>query len=414
MAGAAIARWSCNRQLAFRIGTPAWCRPRQRGTTKKSIVFRLLCLLLVLSLGVEADTADQRIRSLLKRTWEQKRIAAGDNGPVLDLDQNSRADLLVLLHHGVSLAALQQHYGWSTLELARRLAELKQAGLLLEPGPGHYRPGILVMTTEETASHFPVDATLVNRAADLVVRELPKIGEAYRALSDADAVEFSRATLFLLSNVALDNWQIRNVEQRVLRAERPQRGGSRFYFSLQEDAPDDGLEAFGIFGNHTGRYGPYVVGVYGNRRNANAANFLLLSSATAAQIMGLEVVQPDPRQALIAGYVAKEPQFASTFERLGWTRDGERQALVLRRQDLHHLERIAGLLTEDYVKLLEGSLPVLRATYENSPYRNEVSFEEYFIWWYHLFYSAVTERLHQTGHIEMPEQGITTYIVDPR
>jgi len=72
---------------------------------------------------------------------------------------------------------------------------------------------------------------------------------------------------------------------------------------------------------------------------------------------------------------------------------------------------MASLVTNDLVALLERYRPAVRQAYEESPYSREVTFEEYFMWWYHLFYTDVTDRLIAEGYIVDPESGITTYLI---
>ena len=50
--------------------------------------------------------------------------------------------------------------------------------------------------------------------------------------------------------------------------------------------------------------------------------------------------------------------------------------------------------------------------YMNSRYAEEITFEEYLIWWYHFLYSEVTNQPERKGIISIPRTGITTYAVD--
>jgi len=53
----------------------------------------------------------------------------------------------------------------------------------------------------------------------------------------------------------------------------------------------------------------------------------------------------------------------------------------------------------------------LASAHERSPYSEEVTFDEFFIWWYHLFYSATTDWLAHRGLLEVPRFGNTTYLI---
>lgn len=324
--------------------------------------------------------------------WSHKKIASGSNGPQLDLAQPHFQELLLRLHEGLPP------------QQGETLRQLSTAGLVREATPGVYRPTVMVMSLAETARFMPVDSGLVEQATALVQRMLPQLRQQYARLSCASAVPFEDASLFLLSDVLLDNWQIRQVENLVLKAERPLRQGGRFYYALQEDVPGDGLEAFAIYGNHVRTYGPYVLGVYGNRREDNPHNFHLLTKEQLERISGADETPgslEERKQKLL-----QRIQGGAVFEEIG-------PVLVLSRDDVKSLESMAQPLTADLVRLLQQHRKELESRYAASPYRDEVTFEEYFIWWYHLFYTAVTERLREAGDVRIPAAGIATYLVVP-
>ena len=61
--------------------------------------------------------------------------------------------------------------------------------------------------------------------------------------------------------------------------------------------------------------------------------------------------------------------------------------------------------------LLEGHRRALEAQHRNSPYAAEgVGFPEYFIGWYYVFYTDVTNQLARRGMIAMPRTGTLTYL----
>ena len=79
--------------------------------------------------------------------------------------------------------------------------------------------------------------------------------------------------------------------------------------------------------------------------------------------------------------------------------------------DYFALGNVAGLIVDDLAALLESEKEALRRVFERSPYVEETSFEEYLIWWYHLYYTAVTDRMAELGMLTPPANGVVTYIV---
>ena len=78
--------------------------------------------------------------------------------------------------------------------------------------------------------------------------------------------------------------------------------------------------------------------------------------------------------------------------------------------DNKKLNKIANLLTNDLIDLFEKNRGILENNYKNSSYCNEITYEEYFIWWYHIFYTEVTENLISKDHIKRPATGVFPYI----
>ena len=73
------------------------------------------------------------------------------------------------------------------------------------------------------------------------------------------------------------------------------------------------------------------------------------------------------------------------------------------------MSEFAGWATDDLIAFLEARRDALTSAYEASVYSGEITFEEYFMWWYHFFYSAITDALVTEGVIEIPAAGVATY-----
>ena len=63
------------------------------------------------------------------------------------------------------------------------------------------------------------------------------------------------------------------------------------------------------------------------------------------------------------------------------------------------------------VELLDEYRPIIERIHASSPFGQEVSFEEYFIWWYHLYYTAVTDQMAAKDMLAVPASGITSYVI---
>ena len=92
-------------------------------------------------------------------------------------------------------------------------------------------------------------------------------------------------------------------------------------------------------------------------------------------------------------------------------RDGAATVPVITPDENRALSRMAAAVLPQLLALLERHQTDIRAAFDDSPYADEVTFEEYFMWWYHLYYTAVTDRLISEGHVERPGAGITSYVI---
>ncbi|MEE8241796.1 MAG: hypothetical protein V3R16_11055 [Nitrospirales bacterium] len=366
------------------------------------------------------DYVAERIQVLLARQYDHKMISSGQNFPSVNVQHAHRGDLTILLRDGVPVLSIRDYFGWSAAEMQQRLDELVAAGLVQRTASELYVPTIMLMSLGDVARHMRVPESLLEEAAELVVRHLPEVQRRYAEINGFRHVPFESASLLILSDVLLDNWQINAVERGFLKAERPLRAGNRYYYSIQEKAPLDSTEAFGIYGNQYRQYGPVTVGVYGNQRTNNPLNFLTLGRDQLEQLFE---TRPDTvrvfKQELLKNVVEAahgahsrlSPRYHAGLKALGWERRGQIVVPVLDEEASAALSSMADLVTDDLLALLERYRPAVTQAYEGSPYSREVTFEEYFIWWYHLFYTAVTDRLIAQGYIANPASGITTYLM---
>ena len=99
------------------------------------------------------------------------------------------------------------------------------------------------------------------------------------------------------------------------------------------------------------------------------------------------------------------------LSKLGLFENGELRVSVFSGAEEKELGDVAAILTPSLLGLLERRRAGLQSAHERSPYADEVTFNEFFIWWYHFFYSATTDWLARKGLLEIPRSGNTTYLI---
>ena len=192
-----------------------------------------------------------------------------------------------------------------------------------------------------------------------------------------------------------------------------------YYFSLQEKYKDDKKEALGIYGNMFRYYGDAAFGLYGNERNG--INFHTINRLYLENYFGSFDLESENHikqyllEELLKNFHQNDYQLKRTlvngFNELGIMKENKINVPVLNKDEFYRLKDIADIIKNDYINIFEENRERIHSKYNNSSYSNEISFEEYFIWWYHLLYSRVTEMLIESSMIEMPNKSNFGYIV---
>jgi hypothetical protein len=380
--------------------------------------FTILFVLLMLGCKARPD-----VDTYLRAEYDQKMISSGENRPKIGLGKDNLRDIIILLHHRVPSAVIREHFQWTDADLAERLDLLEENDFVRKRAPGVYVPGTMVITLGEGEELQASSMVIADEVADYIEENLSAIRSEYAAIPAFDGIPFRDAAFFILSDVILDNWQINFIERDFIRAERTLRHGVNYYHALQEKDTTSDHEAFSIFGNQMWGRGTLMAGVYGNKRTT-ARHLLSLKKKDLAEQFGM----PDDadisefRAALLETIVRRAygelpemaPEIQAGLEGLGIADASGILIPVLRLSDYEALSDMAATHTSGIVNILEAYRDDLRMDYERSRYSEEITFEEYLIWWYHFLYTEVTEQLALRGLLSIPSSGVVTYVVDWR
>lgn len=346
-------------------------------------------------------------------------ISSGNNFPSVNVRTDRLIDVCVALHRRRTPASIAEDLALSGEELGRRLDSLLEAELVKRRPSGQCIPSFPVITLEEARWMAP-GGEATAETARLIAAKLPEIRARAESIPGIRRAGFRQAAFLILSDVLLDNWQIGNVESLFLKAERPLRNGRRYYFALLEKLGSERSEPFGIYGNAQGGSGGTQAAVYGkNRYDGNT--LVSISAEECRRLFGIPK-EADARRAMMemlarvaelarTGKDRLSPQERAGLGKLGLMENGELRVTVLSGAEAVALGDVAGLVTADLLGVLERRRAGLERTFERSPYQEETTFNEFFMWWYHFFYTAVTDRLAREGLLEIPASGNTTYLI---
>ncbi|HDR7551488.1 TPA: hypothetical protein QCX50_005701 [Bacillus mobilis] len=322
-------------------------------------------------------------------------ISSGDNLPSIKIKGTKLQYLLVMLHLGFESNTIKTILSWTNEEFERHMNSLELEGLLKKT-EGSYYPTCMVITAkiiENYSNH---------------IEAISKRIETFNYLSKESY------SLLLYSGVLLDFGQINYIEGNYLKKKRPLRNKKRYYYAIQEQELTD-IEAFGMYGNTYLDLGEVQIGLYGNSRYSTL-NLITADNETFEEYFQNTNTDINyKKKQLVKGFVAADRQIDLhlniVYEKLGLYQNSQPVIPVFKSTDLSILNEIANTISKDLVLLFKENDKPLKEYFVSSRYSKEITYEEFFIWWYHFFYTKVTEELIKQGVIITSAQENQTYII---
>jgi predicted DNA-binding transcriptional regulator len=308
-------------------------------------------LITILALLIFAGCSTDKNRTLddiLDSTFRVYQIS-GFDAPNIDIKQDSLAQFLVALHYNIPISEIERKLEWSPETTESHIDALIQNKLLARNGDD-LQPTLGIFTQERGNLMEKKAQNVAKEIADSITAWLPEIKEIHNESNISQRHDFSELSLFYLSNVILDNFQIRQVEEQFLNQERPLRNGSRYYLGIVEDDLAADTEPYGMYGNRGLHWSDSIgISVYGNRRTAS-----------------------NP----------------------GWDNYEDKKIHVFDEHDTEMItQTMPDLFFPTLLDILNRNRPDFEATYKELNFDEEISFEEFFIFWYHWIYTEATDVL---------------------
>jgi len=334
--------------------------------------YGIVICLLVLSCKQQPATSEMTLEDIFNSQFEHSLISRGDNFPDFPVRRDSVDLFLVSLHSNIDVKTFQQKAGWTDDVLHEKIAFLISKGWLLDNDG--LKPTIFIASNAEGFGLMELAAPISSMIAQSIEEELPEIEKTYMATDLAKQRAFASMSFLILSDVLLDNWQINRVEEDFLQKEkRPERHGKYYYYSIIQN-PDYPKEKFGIYGNQFGRLDDTTsYGIYGNNRITFMRRFK---------------ADPEFRDSLISN------------------------APLVSAGDDMIFQEMADAYRPTLLSILNKNRDYMNDVYHSTGYAGEISFEEFFIWWYHLIYTDATNLLALNGDLIIPEDGNAFYITE--
>lgn len=332
----------------------------------RSLIIIALSILTLVACNTQNKRSKELLDDIFNNKYEHSIISKGDNLPNFDRRKDSIALFLVALHEGMEPDEFQKKANWSDELLEERIKFLVEKGWLTNDDRG-LRPTVFIASDLDGQNLYKHGMPLSIKITNAVEQEIPLIMEKFHSYGLSDLYDFEKMSFLVLSNVLLDNWQIMQMEAAYLKKEnRPERHGKFYYASIAENV-NDSYEPFGIYGNQYGRINDSTyLSIYGNNR------------------------------IVVNQRLKNDPAFRDSVINV---------ALKLTPDLYNFFDEIAGEFKPKLLKILDDQTGYSREVYEITGYADEISFEEFFIWWYHFIYTQATDMLAERGKLIIPEGG---------
>ncbi|PEC22314.1 hypothetical protein [Bacillus cereus] len=350
---------------------------------------------------------------ILQTAYEAKMISTGDNSPSIKISGTNLQYLLVMLHLGIGSNAIKTKLNWTNKEFEKQIHALELEGLLQKTG-GSYYPTCMVITANEGDKLYNLCEPLIKSALKIIEKYSNQIDAISKRIETFNHLAKESYGLLLYSGVLLDFGQINNIEENYLKTERPLRNNKRYYYAIQEQEQTD-KEAFWVYGNTYLDLGEYQIGLYGNTRYTTL-NLITANKETFKEYFHDAITDINyTKKQLVKNFVAVDRQVDLNlnvfYEKLGLYQNSQSVIPMFKTSDLSILNEIANTISEDLILLFKENEKPLKEYFASSRYSKEITYEEFFIWWYHFFYTKVTEELIKQGVIIRSVQENQTYII---
>ncbi|WP_068471614.1 hypothetical protein [Saccharicrinis aurantiacus] len=322
----------------------------------------LISILTISSCNIENK---KKVDEIVKSTLDVKQISKGNSKPKIDITNDEMDVFLVALHYNIPVSEIANTLKWDEEKTKYNISILIENGLL-QKQDDKLVPGLGIFTLERGRLLTEKCSLLAKEIADSIKGKIPDLVKLHDNSDISKVYSFYDLSFFYLSDVLLDVGQINNVEKRFLRKERPLRNGSRYYLAILEKENESIEEAYGIYGNQViVRNDSTLISVYGNTR---------------------------------------------TDQHKGWKNYKEKVVHSFSKNDFNTVVyEMPKVFLPTLVQILEKHKLDFEKVYKELAFDKEITFEEFFIWWYHIIYTETTDVLMEQNVIKRPQDGLFYY-----
>ncbi|AZQ64725.1 hypothetical protein EI427_21105 [Flammeovirga pectinis] len=326
---------------------------------------KLSLLIIILIISCNNETKNQELNSILNSHLEHSLISRGNNFPDFNPYKDNVDLFLISLHKGIPTNSFKNKVNWNDSILNKRIELLLEKNWVNKRNNKLY-PSIFIASHIEGLQLYEFSNKVSEQIANSIEQEIPEIKTEYLKTDISNKLDFKEMSFLILSDVLLDSWQIENVERKFLKKkQRPFRNGKHYYYSIMENK-NTSQDVFGIYGNMMDSNDTISYNIYGNRQTLVDFNKL------DELIKNCDV--------------------------------------VINEKDYDIFSDIANQYLPKLLSILENNQTYFEKVYTQMNYDKEITFDEFFIWWYHFIYTNTTNILNKRKLLTIPPNGNFEYI----
>lgn len=339
---------------------------------------------------------------------------------ILNLNQKNLREIILLLHNRIETEEIVDHFKIKKDDYDLIINTLYGKGLLKKSTDGKFIPACMVVNSENEKEIKKYAGEFGSKIAEIIIDRYKKIRDSNKLLPEFAKDSFDDEALFVLYNVLLDKWQIKNIEEKFLRAEPPQRSGERYYLLIHQKSDEVLENQFTLLGNWYVDYKDYYFCTFGDVWNKD--NFADISRDKLISDFGMSKSEDDTtfKKHLIDNLVnsikgslhSAPPDYFDSFTKYGIVKNNRLKLARITKDENKALFEMAEIITTDLTNYLDNQRPRLVKHYLQSVYKEETSFREWLFWIYKYVIAETANKLIEKKYIKITDNNLFNYVIE--
>lgn len=339
---------------------------------------------------------------------------------IIDLNQKNMKEIILLLHNRVETEEIIDHFNIKKDDYDLIINTLYGEGLLKKSTDGKFIPACMVINSENEKEIRKVAGEFGSKISEIIIDRYQKIRDSKKIIPAFAQESFEHASIFILYNVLLDKWQIKNIEERYLRAEPPQRSGNRYYLLIHQIDHEARSNKLSLMDNWCAEYKDYYFCTLGDVWNgfnlANISRDKLITDFGMNQSQDYDAFKENLISNLFISQKGSihsaPPDYSNQFQKYGIIKNNRLSLTRISSRDNKALFEIAEIITDDLINYLNNQRPRLVKHYLQSIYKEETSFREWSFWIYKYMITEAANNLIEKDYIKITDNNMFNYVID--